>query len=151
MLSSIQCACAILSPVRLYNIFSTLSDKQQDILRRSVEYKMRVLNFSATFEIYLSARIIQGDIIINVHKSARKLPSTVIVFQRNLNYLDRFSKYPKISNFMKIRQVGAELFHADGRTGITKLIVAYRNFIKSPKRSFKQEQATDTRITKTLF
>jgi len=27
-----------------------------------------------------------------------------------------FSKNPQISNFMKIRPVGAELFHADGRT-----------------------------------
>jgi hypothetical protein len=26
-----------------------------------------------------------------------------------------FSKNPKISNFMKIRPVGAELFHADGQ------------------------------------
>jgi len=30
--------------------------------------------------------------------------------------LDRFSKSTQISNFMKIRRVGAELFHADGRT-----------------------------------
>jgi len=27
-----------------------------------------------------------------------------------------FSKNPQISSFMKIRPVGAELFHADGRT-----------------------------------
>jgi hypothetical protein len=37
-----------------------------------------------------------------------------------------------ISNFMKIRPVGAELFQADGRTdrqaGMTELIVAFRNF-----------------------
>jgi hypothetical protein len=29
---------------------------------------------------------------------------------------------------MKIRAVVAELFHADGRTDMTKLIVAFRNF-----------------------
>ena len=29
---------------------------------------------------------------------------------------------------MKIRPVGAELFHADGRTDITKLILIFRNF-----------------------
>ena len=29
---------------------------------------------------------------------------------------------------MKIRPVGAELFHAHGRTDMTKLIVAFRNF-----------------------
>jgi hypothetical protein len=32
------------------------------------------------------------------------------------NFLDRFSKNPEISNFTKIRPVGGELFHADGRT-----------------------------------
>ena len=40
---------------------------------------------------------------------------------------------------MKIRLVGAELFHADGRTNgdrqtdITRLTVAFRNFAASPK------------------
>jgi hypothetical protein len=29
---------------------------------------------------------------------------------------------------MKIPPLGAELFHADGRTGMPKLIVAFRNF-----------------------
>ena len=31
-------------------------------------------------------------------------------------FLDIFSKNTRISNFMKIRPVGAELFHADGQT-----------------------------------
>ena len=34
---------------------------------------------------------------------------------------------------MNIRPVGAELFHADGRTDMTKLIVAFRNFLNGPK------------------
>jgi hypothetical protein len=34
---------------------------------------------------------------------------------------------------MKIRPLGAELFHADGRTDTTKLKVAFRNFAKAPK------------------
>jgi len=36
---------------------------------------------------------------------------------------------------MKIRRVGAELFHTDGRTqtDITQLIVSFRNFANSPK------------------
>ena len=37
------------------------------------------------------------------------------------------------SNFMKICPVGAELFHANGRTDITKLIVASRNFTIAPE------------------
>jgi hypothetical protein len=34
---------------------------------------------------------------------------------------------------MKIRPVGDELFHAYGRTDMTKLIVAFRNFADEPK------------------
>jgi hypothetical protein len=33
----------------------------------------------------------------------------------NLNFLERFSKNPEISNFMKFGPVGAELFYAVGR------------------------------------
>jgi hypothetical protein len=33
-----------------------------------------------------------------------------------MNFIDRFSKNPETSTFMKIRLVGAELFHADGQT-----------------------------------
>ena len=39
---------------------------------------------------------------------------------------------------MKTRQVGAELFHADGRTDITKLIVAFRNFANAPEKAIDQ-------------
>jgi 3-dehydroquinate dehydratase len=35
--------------------------------------------------------------------------------------------------FMKIRPVGAEMFHTDRRTEMTKLIVAFHNFSKAPK------------------
>ena len=34
-----------------------------------------------------------------------------------IEFLDRFSKNGQISNFMKIRLVGAELFYADRRKG----------------------------------
>jgi hypothetical protein len=34
---------------------------------------------------------------------------------------------------MKIRPVAAELFHEDGQTDITKLIVVFRNFANAPK------------------
>jgi hypothetical protein len=59
-----------------------------------------------------------------------------------MNFLEIFSKNTGILDFMKIRPVGAE-FNADGRTnrerqrdrqtdGQTKLIVAFRNFVKAP-------------------
>jgi len=34
---------------------------------------------------------------------------------------------------MKIRLVGADLFHADGSTDMRKLTVAFRIFAKAPK------------------
>ena len=33
----------------------------------------------------------------------------------------------QISNFMRTRSVGIELFHADRQTDMTKVIVAFRN------------------------
>ena len=38
---------------------------------------------------------------------------------------------------MKIHPVGAELLHADGRTDMAKLIVAFCNFAKEPKNYFR--------------
>ena len=35
-------------------------------------------------------------------------------------------------HLMKIRPVAVELFHADGMTNMTKLIVAFRNFANAP-------------------
>jgi hypothetical protein len=48
-----------------------------------------------------------------------------------------FEKY-SVSNFIKIRPVEAE-FHADGRTEMTKLVVAFRNVANVPK----NERATN--------
>jgi hypothetical protein len=49
----------------------------------------------------------------------------------------------QISNFIKIRPVGAELFHVDRRTDM-KLIFVFRSFAKAPKnisdRSFRENQ-----------
>ena len=46
---------------------------------------------------------------------------------------------------MKIRTVGAQLFHADGRTDtatdMTKLIVAFRNFARAPKKQKKKNNS----------
>jgi hypothetical protein len=44
---------------------------------------------------------------------------------------------------MKIRSVGAKLFHAggrtDGQTDVTKLIVAFHNFAIAPKKEKKNK------------
>jgi len=53
--------------------------------------------------------------------SSCKVSAILVRFSQNLNFLDRVSKNSEISNFMKFRPVGTELFHAgkqrDGETG----------------------------------
>ena len=44
-----------------------------------------------------------------------------------------FRKNTEIPNFMKIRLVGAEFFHEDGRTDMAKLLFAFHNFAFAPK------------------
>jgi len=54
-------------------------------------------------------------------------------------FLTDFSKNIQMSNLMKIRSMGAELFHAYGRTDLQTdmimLIVAFRNFVNVPKKT----------------
>ena len=45
-----------------------------------------------------------------------KYPLFLYHCNENLKFLHSFSKNTQISNFMKIRSVGAVLFHSDGRT-----------------------------------
>ena len=42
------------------------------------------------------------------------------------------NKNTQISNSTNIYPVGAKLFHADGQTDITKLIVTFHNFVNTP-------------------
>jgi len=66
-----------------------------------------------------------------------------------LNFLDRFSKNPQISNFTQIRPVGAQLFHTDAHTDVAKLTVTFSHFANMPKNVQQQPLETNnTFITK---
>jgi len=56
----------------------------------------------------------------------------------------------QISNFMKLLPMGTEFFHADrgtdGRTDMTKLIVAFRNLANAPKRKEEKEKDEEKSI-----
>jgi hypothetical protein len=60
-----------------------------------------------------------------------KVPVILVSVSFNLNFRDRFSKNPHISNLLKNRPVGAEIFHAqrrmDRQTDITQVLLASRN------------------------
>ena len=66
--------------------------------------------------------------IKNLYRSSCKVPFIIVRLKKKI-FLDRFSKIKaQISNFMKIRPVGAELFHAQTRTDLTKLTVDFHKF-----------------------
>jgi hypothetical protein len=134
-ISSMQCACAI-------QYFYTLSHKRHDLRQKVFEGKMCVLIFSTVFvwNIALSkknwARYDQKCIRLHV-----KYPLFLSDFNETRIFSTGFRKNTQISNFMKIRHVEAEFFHADGSTGgqterrisMTKIIVTFRNFVNAPK------------------
>ena len=75
-----------------------------------------------------------------------KYPLFLLDFNET-NLLERISKNTQLSNFLKICRVGAEVFHADRRTDMTMLIIAFRKFayarhIGSP--TLNKEQLVET-------
>jgi hypothetical protein len=72
------------------------------------------------FKNVLILRRILRYIFINVKTYLCKVSFSLVRFESKLNFLDRLSKEPQMSYFIKIRLVGAELFHAErlknGRT-----------------------------------
>jgi len=120
-------------PVRVYNIFphylinGTIVDNKLPNTKCVFWFSLRFLS-----ETFLILRRTEPDMIkmyIGLHV---KWPLFLSDFNET-NFRDRFSKSSQISDFTKIRPVGAELFHADRRTDMTKLIVAFRNYANAPK------------------
>jgi hypothetical protein len=99
---------------RILQYLWTLSYKRHKFWNRFLNY-FCVLIFSTNFVWNISiVRRIQPD-ITNVEMSLCKVLATLLTVQSDLNFAERFSKNPQISNIMKILIVGAELFHADRR------------------------------------
>ena len=81
-----------------------------------IEYKMCVLIFSTNLsEKFLMLRGIQRDIVINVHGYLCEVPVVLVGINENLIFSTDFEKRSNISNILKSRPLGAELFQADRR------------------------------------
>jgi len=130
-----QSACTLLYcqlwPVQLNSIFSHYLINGTIFRKRVIEHEMCVLSFSTTFVWNIShSKKNPARYNVNVHSSSCMVPVILVRFWWNMNFLNRFSKYTQISNFMKICPVGTELLHVDRQmdrcADITKLIVAFK-------------------------
>ena len=111
--------------------FSTLSHKRHDFREKKnvTEHKLCILICSTTF----ISNIFDSKKNSAEYKHKRctgihvKCPSLESDLNVNRISSTKFRKIFKFQNFTKIRHVRAELFHTDGRTGMTKPTVAFRN------------------------
>ena len=94
---------------------------------------MLLFSLQLLSETFLILRRNERNVAEKVYWPSCKIPVSLVRSCRDLNFLERFSKNNHISNYMKIRSVGGE-FHADRRTDMTKLLVAFRNFANAPKK-----------------
>ena len=134
-----QCACAILSsvPCPALQYFSTLSHKRYYFRGGGVtEHKMCGLIFSAAFvwnisDFKDSAGYYQKK-YMGLHEKCRLFLSG---FDGIWIFSTDFLRDTQISDFMKVRPVGAELFHVDGWEDMTKPIATFRNLLNAARRS----------------
>jgi hypothetical protein len=126
---SMKCTDARLSSVSCpaLNNFSTFSHKRHDFREKKVtEIKTCFSIFSTTFVwiIFHSklnwARYDQKGISVFVYSTRYSCQSLI-----KPEFLNTFSKSTLMSSIIKTRPVEAELFHTDGRTDMTKLLVAF--------------------------
>ena len=54
-------------------------------------------------------------------------------FNQTCIFPERFSKNPQILNLIKMCPLGSEVFHAERRTDVTKLILAFYNFTNASR------------------
>ena len=122
---------------------STLSHKRHDFRENIIGHKKCVLIYSTTFVWNISHY--KNNSPRYYHKCAQvfkwSTPYSCHIWL-NWSFLDRFSekKPPQIQNFMKFSPAAAELFNAEGRTGMTKQVVAFENFPNAPKKPLNQHE-----------
>ena len=101
----------------------------QDFRKKIIEHKGFALILSCNLsEIFLILRRIQRNVIIHLHTFSCKVRITLVGFQSNIYFLDRFRKilrsYENDSSGRRFVPCG----QMDGRTDKMKLIVTFRNF-----------------------
>ena len=131
--------CCHLWPIRLCSILP-LSHKRNDIKKKNywkwnAYFDFLNNSFLKHFSFSEELSEIRSNMCIYFH----------VEYWSFLSYFNKkisphiFEKNLQISNFMKIRPVGAEFFHAEGQTDMTKLLITFRNFANAPKKRIQLE------------
>ena len=121
-------------PSPLYDIFPYCLIKGMIFEKKKKVTTKCVFGFSLQLlsETILILRSNEWDMINIVHWSSCKVTVILVRFLWKLNFLDRFSKKSTNIKFHENPTSGSRVFNADGktdgRTDMTKLIVAFRNF-----------------------
>jgi len=114
--------------------FYTLSHKRHEFWENVIENKMCVLILSTNFARNISH---SKKIWARYYHKCTLVTMWSAVYSRQIVMYLGFSPYilenVQIPNLMIIRQGRTELFHADGRTDFTKLLVDFRKFANAPK------------------
>jgi hypothetical protein len=105
--------CSLPRSTIIFHIFSQTTWFKKNV----TEHKMCVLIFSTNLsKKFLILTRNERALIKYVYCSSCKVTFILVRFQWRLNFVNRFSKNPQITKFMKILLLGAELFRADGQT-----------------------------------
>ena len=122
MLFQVQCAQVILHPT----LCSQCYWERLSISNRPEQNRMQCICRS-----WAERRVISGFRWVSVR------PSFFCGVTQSRLVVTGVSGQPVGPVYMRIRPVGAELFHADGQTDMKKLMVAFRNFANAPKHNTK--------------
>jgi len=128
-----QCACAIVSSVACpaLQYFSTFSHKRHDFREKKVLNTKCVFWFRQQLlsETFLIIRRNGRDMIIGLHV---KYPLLLSDFNETWIFSTDFRQILPNIKFHENPSSWSLAFQAGGRTDITKLIVAFRNFANAP-------------------
>ena len=121
-------------PAWLYNIFPHC------LINGTIFEKKKYIDYTVKYVFWFSLQLVSETFLItrrtegDIHWTLCKVTAILVRFWWNLKFHDRLSKSTQISSIMKIRPVGAELFHTESRrTDVPKLMVASRNLMNAPK------------------
>ena len=136
----VHVALLIQHATRMYHIVTSF-EAPMTLPKNGTIFEKLLLNIKCIFwlsrqvlsKTFIILRIIQWNFVINVKSLHVKYPLFLSDFNKTLIFSTDFRKKTQISSFIKILRVGSELFHEDGQTDMTKLLVAFRNFVNMPE------------------